>query len=113
VAPAQFHDRGEGGRRPAAEQRGGADDRRRGVQGALRESRAAYNGFTEYSDTPEAKKPMMASFVETAVKDYFAASKFLRRVLDAPKPDKREYVQKANDLIQKYNTLISRTNSVR
>jgi hypothetical protein len=73
----------------------------------------AYNGFTQYSETPEAKKPIMRSFVETAVKDYFAASKFLRRVLDAPKPDKREYVQKANDLIQKYNTLISRTNSVR
>ena len=74
---------------------------------------AAYNGFTEYSDTPEAKKPMMASFVETAVKDYFAASKFLRRVLDAPKPDKREYLQKANELVEKYNTLITRTNSVR
>lgn len=74
---------------------------------------AAYNAFTQFGETPEAKKPIMSSFVETAVKDYFAASKFLRRVLDAPKPDKREYVQKVNDLVEKYNTLISRTNSVR
>jgi hypothetical protein len=41
---------------------------------------------------PATKKPIMASFVETAIKDYFAASKFLRRTLEAPKPDKGEYV---------------------
>ena len=71
----------------------------------------AYNGFTQYGETPGATKPIMSSFVETAVKDYFAASKFLRRVLDSSKPDKREYVQKANDLVTKYNTLIQRTNT--
>jgi hypothetical protein len=75
----------------------------------------AYNGFTQFVEErpEEVKKIILASFTETALKDFFAASKFLRRVLDAPKPDKREYVQKVNELVEKYNTLISRTNTFR
>jgi len=55
----------------------------------------------------------MASFVETAVKDFFAASKFLRRTLDAPKLDRKEYVERLGELAKRYNELIERTNSLR
>ncbi len=48
---------------------------------------------------------MTASFVETAVKDFFAASKFLRRTLDAPKLDRKEYVDRLGELAKKYNEL--------
>jgi len=77
------------------------------------ELESAYNNFTQFGETPEAKKPIMASFLETGVKDFFAASKFLRRVLDSPKPEKREYFEKMRDLVDKYNTLIERTNTRR
>ena len=75
----------------------------------------AYTSFVQFGEQhpEEVKKVIMASFVETALKDFFAASKFLRRVLDGPKPAKSDYVQKVNDLVEKYNTLIQRTNSVR
>ena len=76
---------------------------------------AAYKAFTEFCEShpDEVKKVLMASFVESAVKDFFGASKFLRRVLEAPKPNKQEYITKVNDLVQKYNDLIQRTNSLR
>ncbi len=75
---------------------------------------AAYNGFDEFTTQhpEEVKKIILASFVDSAVKDFFAASKFLRRVLEAPKLDKREYVKRVNEMIEKYNGLIQRTNSL-
>lgn len=75
----------------------------------------AYTAFESYtSENPdEVKKVMMAGIVETAVKDYFAASKFLRRVLQAPKLDRREYITRAGELAKTYNDLIERTNSMR
>jgi hypothetical protein len=80
-----------------------------------RELEIAYSGFQSFaSESPEeVKKVPMASFVETAVKDYFAASKSLRRVLEAPKLDRREYVTRAGELAKTYNDLIQRTNSMR
>jgi hypothetical protein len=74
---------------------------------------SAYNGFMQLNGDPATKKPIMASFVETAIKDYFAASKFLRRTLESPKPDKGEYVTNVNELVEKYNTLIERSNTMR
>ena len=86
-----------------------------GVPGARYEPlESAYNGFDEFTTQhpDEVKKVLLASFVDSAVKDFFAASKFLRRVLDAPKLDKREYVKRVNEMIEKYNALIQRTNSL-
>jgi hypothetical protein len=77
------------------------------------ELESAYNGFMQLNGDPATKKPIMASFVETAIKDYFAASKFLRRTLESPKPDKGEYVTNVNELVEKYNTLIERSNTMR
>ena len=74
----------------------------------------AYNGFTQFgTEHPdEVKKVLLASFVESTVKDFYAATKFLRRVVEAPKPNRSDYVDKVNALIEKYNDLIQRTNSL-
>lgn len=79
------------------------------------ELETTYNAFTSYtSEHPEeVKKVLMASFVDTAGKDFFAASKFLRRTLEAPKLDRREYVERLGELAKNYNDLIQRTNSIR
>lgn len=57
-----------------------------------------YNAFQTFtSEHPEdAKKIMLGGMVESAVKDFYTASKFLRRTL-----------------AQKYNELINRTNNLR
>lgn len=75
----------------------------------------AYNALEAYrSEHPdEMKRIIMASFVESAVKDFFAASKFLRRSLEGGKVEKREYVERVSQLAQKYNDLIQRTNTMR
>ena len=79
------------------------------------ELESAYNAFQAFtSEHPEeVKKIMMASFVESAAKDFFAASKFLRRTLEAPKLDRREYIERVGELAENYNTLIQRTNNLR
>jgi hypothetical protein len=41
------------------------------------------------------------SFVDSAMKDYFAASTFLHRALEAPKLNKREYVKRVNEMAEK------------
>lgn len=75
---------------------------------------SAYNGFDEFTTQhpEEVKKVLLASFVDSTVKDFFGASKFLRRALETPKLDKREYVKRVTELIEKYNALIQRTNSL-
>lgn len=75
----------------------------------------AYNALEAFSreHPDEVKKVMMASFVESAVKDFFAASKFLRRTLEATKLDRREYVERLGAVAKTYNDLIQRTNSIR
>lgn len=79
------------------------------------ELESAYNAFQTYcSENPdELKKVMLASFVESTVKDFFTASKFLRRVLEAPKLDRREYFTRVGEVAKTYNDLIQRTNSMR
>lgn len=74
----------------------------------------SYNAFQTFqTENPEeVRKVLMASFVETAVKDFFTSSKFLRRTLEG-KSDKREYLTRLEELIRNYNTLISRTNTMR
>lgn len=75
----------------------------------------AYNAFQTFTaeNPEEVRKVLMASFVESALKDFFAASKFLRRTLEASKLDRREYVERVGDLAKKYNDLIQRTNTMR
>lgn len=79
------------------------------------ELESAYNAFQAFtSEHPdEVKKVTMASFVESAVKDFFTASKFLRRTLEAPKPGRREYIERLGNLAKAYNELIQRSNSFR
>ena len=75
----------------------------------------AYNGYMTFTaeHSEEVKKVMLASFVESALKDFFTASKFLRRVLEAPKVERSEYVTRVNELAKAYNALIQRSNSLR
>ncbi len=75
----------------------------------------AYNAFQTFSseNPDEVKKVLLASFAETTVKDFFTASKFMRRVLEAGKLDRREYVTRLSELAKTYNDLIQRTNSMR
>ncbi len=77
------------------------------------ELETAYSLFMTFaSENPgEMKKVMMTGFVESAVKDFFAASKFLRRTLEAPKVDRSECIERVGELAKKYNDLIQRTNS--
>ena len=79
------------------------------------ELEATYNAFQTFaSENPdERKKVIMASFVDSAVKDFFTASKFLRRTLEAAKLDRREYVTRVAAVAKTYNDLIQRTNSMR
>ncbi len=79
------------------------------------ELEASYNAFQSFTteNPDEIKKVMMASFVESAVKDFFTASKFLRRTLEASRLDRREYITRIGDLAKSYNDLIQRTNSLR
>ena len=75
----------------------------------------AYNGFQKFiTENPdEVKKIMLGGMVESSVKDFFAASKFLRRTLEAPKLDRSEYIERVGELARKYNELINRTNTLR
>ncbi len=76
---------------------------------------AAYEAFQAYSSEypDEVKKVLMASFVNSAVDEFYTASKFLRRTLEAPKLDRREYVERVTEVARKYNQLIQRTNTLR
>ncbi len=78
------------------------------------EIESAYEGFDTFSTQhpEEVKKVLLASLAESAVKDFYAASKFLRRALEG-KPDKREYAKRVGETIEKYNNLIQRTNTMR
>ena len=75
----------------------------------------AYNAFQSFmSENPdEVKKVIMASFVDSTVKDFFAASKFLRRTLEAGKLDRSEYLNRVGATAKSYNDLIQRTNTMR
>jgi hypothetical protein len=68
---------------------------------------ATYALFTQYcTEHPaEVQKAVLA----TSLEDFFAATRILRGILDAPKPDHQVYITKVNDLAAKYDALLQRT----
>lgn len=68
---------------------------------------AAYTAFTQYcvEHPAEVQKAVLA----TSLDDFFAATRILRGVLEAPKPDRQVYIAKVNDLAAKYDALVQRT----
>jgi hypothetical protein len=68
---------------------------------------AAYTLFTQYcvEHPAEVQKVVLA----TSLEDFFAATRILRGILDAPKPDRQVYLAKVNDLAAKYDVLLQRT----
>jgi hypothetical protein len=70
---------------------------------------AAYTAFTQYclEHPAEVQKVVLA----TSLEDFFAATRMLRGILDAPKPDRQVYLAKVNDLSAKYDALVQRTTS--
>jgi hypothetical protein len=82
------------------------------IEGARYKSRfanlqAAYTLFTQYcvEHPAEVQKVVLA----TSLEDFFAATRILRGILDAPKPDRQVYLAKVNDLAAKYEALVQRT----
>ena len=71
---------------------------------------AAYMLFTQYclEHPAEVQKVVLA----TSLEDFFAATRMLRGVLDAPKPDRQVYLAKVNDLATKYDALLQRTTTM-
>ena len=68
---------------------------------------AAYTAFTQYclEHPAEVQKVVLA----TSLEDFFAATRLLRGILDAPKADRQVYLTKVNDLAAKYEALVQRT----
>lgn len=68
---------------------------------------AAYTAFTQYclQHPAEVQKAVLA----TSLDDFFAATRILRGVLEAPKPDRQVYIAKVNDLAAKYDALLQTT----
>lgn len=68
---------------------------------------AAYTAFTQYGveHPAEVQKVVLA----TSLEDFFAATRILRGILDAPKADRQVYLAKVNDLAAKYEALVQRT----
>jgi hypothetical protein len=71
----------------------------------------AYTAFTQFcSQHPEeVKKALLA----TSLEDFFSATRILRGILEAPKPDKQVYLTKVNDLAARYDDLLERTTASR
>jgi hypothetical protein len=65
---------------------------------------AAYGAFTQYclQHPAEVQKAVLA----TSLDDFFAATRMLRGILEAPKPDRQVYIAKVNDLAAKYDALV-------
>jgi len=68
---------------------------------------AAYTLFTQYCVEHPAE--VQKTVLSTSLEDFFAATRTLRGILDAPKPDRQVYLAKVNDLAAKYDTLVQRT----
>jgi hypothetical protein len=88
-----------------------ADD----YQARFSELEAAYDAFQTFaSDRPkEVKKVRLASSVDSSVKEFVAAAKFLHRSLEAQKLDRDEYIDRVVELAKTYNDLVQRTNKLR
>lgn len=61
----------------------------------------------------EIKKIRRASLVETRVKDFLTASRFLRRTLESPQMDRREYVERIGSVAKSYKELLQCANTFR
>ena len=68
---------------------------------------ASYTLFTQYCVEHPAE--VQKTILSTSLEDFFAATRTLRGILDAPKPDRQVYLSKVNDLAAKYDTLVQRT----
>ncbi|MDP9098089.1 MAG: YiiG family protein [Verrucomicrobiota bacterium] len=68
---------------------------------------AAYTLFTHYCVEHPAE--VQKAVLSTSLEDFFAATRILRGILDAPKPDRQVYLAKVNDLAAKYEALVQRT----
>ncbi|HKP93099.1 MAG TPA: DUF3829 domain-containing protein [Chthoniobacterales bacterium] len=68
---------------------------------------AAYTTFAQYCLEHPAE--VQKSVLSTSVDEFFAATRILRGVLEAPKPDRQVYIAKVGDLAAKYDTLLERT----
>jgi hypothetical protein len=70
---------------------------------------ACYALFTQYGieHPAEIQKAVLA----TSLEDFFAATRILRGILDAPKADRQVYLAKVNDLAAKYDALVQRTST--
>jgi hypothetical protein len=68
---------------------------------------AAYTLFTQYCLEHPAE--VQKTVLSTSLEDFFAATRILRGILDAPKPDRQVYLAKVNDLATKYDALLQRT----
>jgi hypothetical protein len=67
----------------------------------------AYTAFTQYClEHPAEVQKIVLS---TSLEDFFAATRILRGILDAPKPDRQVYLAKVNDLAAKYDALVLKT----
>jgi hypothetical protein len=68
---------------------------------------AAYTAFTQYGHEhpAEAQKTVLS----TSLEDFFSATRMLRGILEAPKPDRQVYLAKVNDLAAKYDALVQKT----
>jgi hypothetical protein len=68
---------------------------------------AAYTLFTQYCVEHPAE--VQKAVLSTSLEDFFAATRILRGILDAPRPDRQVYLAKVNDLAAKYEALVQRT----
>lgn len=68
---------------------------------------AAYTLFTQYCVEHPAE--VQKAVLSTSLEDFFAATRIVRGILDAPKPDRQIYLAKVSDLAAKYETLVQRT----
>ena len=68
---------------------------------------AAYTLFTQYCVEHPAE--VQKAVLSTSLEDFFAATRILRGILDAPKPDRQVYLIKVNDVAAKYEALVQRT----
>jgi hypothetical protein len=71
---------------------------------------AAYTLFTQYCVEHPAE--VQKAVLSTSLEDFFAATRILRGILDAPKPDRQVYLAKVSDLAAKYETLVQRTTTM-
>lgn len=68
---------------------------------------ASYTEFTQYCAQHPAEVQKVV--VTKSLDDFVAATRILRGILDAPKPDRQVYMAKVTDLATKYDALLQNT----